>query len=264
MPEGDAVHRTARRLDRALSGHALERCDFRVPALATTDLTGCTVVSTRPLGKHILTRIAGEQEWTLHTHLGMDGSWRTLAPGARWSAPAHLVRVVLATARAQALGVALAKVELLPAIQEEAAFAHLGPDLMAPEPDLAEAVRRLAADPDRTVHAALMDQRTMAGLGNMWVAELCFLRGVHPLTQVRHAGDLDALVQLGRRLLLANKDGRRSTSTGDSRAGRELWVYRRDRQECRRCGAPVRVAMAGPGGRERAIYWCDNCQPLRS
>src|SRR5690349_25060129 len=102
MPEGDAVLRTARRLDRALTGGVLTRTDFRVPRFATADLRGEPVTGTTARGKHLLTRIG--DDWTLHTHLKMEGSWATLRPGQRWPKAAHTARVVLVTATAEAVG----------------------------------------------------------------------------------------------------------------------------------------------------------------
>lgn len=261
MPEGDAVLRTARKLERALSGQVLTETDFRVPQLATVDLAGGLVVETIPRGKHILTRIDAERSWTLHTHLGMDGSWRDYAPTQRWTAAASKARVVLRTERRVAVGFALKTVELLATESVTDAFAYLGPDLLGPDWDAQEAASRVEQHPETPIHSALLDQRNLAGLGNMFVAELCFLRGLSPFTPVSRAGDLLATVRLGQRLLSANVDTR--SATGSTRPGQEWWVYRRDRKPCRRCQTPIRVAMSGPGGLERAVYWCPSCQPER-
>ena len=260
MPEGDTVLRTARKLDRSLSGQQLAAADFRVPSLATTDLAGATVVETVSRGKHLLTRIrAGNDAWTLHTHLKMEGSWQVYPPGGRWRRPAHQARVVLTTPRATAVGFSLGIVELLPTPAEDAAVGHLGPDLLGPDWDEDEAVRRLLADPTRPVREALLDQTRLAGIGNMYAAELCFLMGLHPGTAVGDVPDLRRLVRRARQLLVQNAQRPVQSTTGDLRE--PLWVFRRDRQPCRRCGTPVQVAMAGPGDRLRAAYWCPSCQP---
>ena len=259
MPEGDTVWQTARRL-RALDGQALTATRFRVPALATTDLTGWTVVTTVSRGKHLLTRLsrAGTDELTLHSHLGMDGGWTVRARGERWGRPTHQVRVVLMTDARQAVGHEL-RLDLVPTAEEDRLVGHLGPDLLGDDWDPGEAVRRLAAHPDRPIAAALMDQRNLAGIGNVYKCELCFLLALDPHTPVGDVPDLERLVDLAARLLTANKDRPRVT-TGDLRRGRRTWVYGR-RGPCLRCGTPIAFAEIGPDGQERATWWCPRCQP---
>jgi endonuclease VIII len=260
VPEGDTVWRTARTLDRALSGHLLTGTDFRVPDLATVDLSGQTVTETVARGKHLLTRIGTH---TLHTHLKMEGAWRVFRPGETWRRPAHQARVVLSTETRQAVGFSLGIVELLPRDREDEAVGHLGPDLLGPDWDEAEAVRRLLATPQRPIGDALLDQRNLAGIGNMYKAELCFIAGVHPATAVDKVPDVLRMVRRARAMLELNKERAEQTTTGDLRRGARMWVYRRDRESCRRCGTRIRVEMQGDEGRERATYWCPSCQPLR-
>jgi endonuclease-8 len=260
VPEGDTVYRTARRLERALSGHDLVRSDFRVPQLATTDLAGSTVTETISRGKHLLTRIAADDDrWTLHTHLKMEGSWRVFRADERWDRPAHQARVVLATAERQAVGFSLGIVELLPTAEEHSVVGHLGPDLLGPDWDESEALRRLLAEPARPVGPALLDQTNLAGIGNMYAAELCFVSGVHPLTPVGEVPDLTRMVRRAKQMLELNKTRATQSTTGDLRE--PMWVYRRDQAPCRRCGTTIRVEMTGGAGRERATYWCPSCQP---
>lgn len=260
MPEGDTVWRAARKLDEALSGQTLTGADLRVPQLATTDLVGATVVETVSRGKHLLTRLdhAGDL-LTLHTHLKMEGAWRVLSPTQRWPRPAHQARVVLTTSRAVAVGFSLGIVELLETADESEVVGHLGPDLLGPDWDPDEAVRRLEQDPERMLHEALLDQRNLAGVGNMYAAELCFLTGRAPRSPVAQA-DLDRTVRLAHQVLVQNRTRPVQATTGDVRRGRNLYVYRRDKQPCRRCGTSIRVEMVGPSGRERAWYWCPSCQ----
>ena len=268
MPEGDTVWRTARHLDRALSGKVLAETDFRVPALATVDLAGRPVERTLSRGKHLLTRVGSEH--TLHTHLLMEGAWHLYRPGSRWRRPAHEARVVLRTEDWTAVGFALGIVELLSRAGEEQAVGHLGPDLLAPDWDEQEAVRRLLGDPARPIGAALLDQRNLAGIGNLYKSELCFLAGIDPGRPVGEVPDLPRLVRRAKQLLEANKERVEQVTTGDLRKGRHTWVYRREGQPCLRCGTTVRVRMdgddgaaAGVGGetgRERASYWCPTCQ----
>ena len=263
MPEGDTVHRTARLLDRSLSGQVLTRSDFRVPQHATADLAGASVVETVSRGKHLLTRVDGNdgESWTLHTHLKMEGSWRVYRPRQRWSRPAHQARVVLETARSVAVGWALGVVELLPRDREVDVVGHLGPDLLGPDWDEDEALRRLRQDPARPVGEALLDQTRLAGIGNMYMSELCFTSGVRPTTALADVPDLTRMVRRAKQMLETNKQRATQSTTGSLRE--PFWVYRRDRSACRRCGTPVVVEMLGQPGRERAAYWCPACQPDR-
>lgn len=247
MPEGDAVRRTAQRLDRALQDRVLTRSDFRVPRLATVDLAGQQHHGTRSRGKHLLTRIG---ELTLHTHLKMDGSWRIATPGGRLPGPTHQVRVVLGAGDVTAVGLQLGVVELWPTSEEAERLAYLGPDLLGPDWDLDEALRRLRTDPERDLFEALRDQRNLAGIGTIYAAETAFLGGVHPLAPVSAVRDLPRMLERTRQML--DQEWSRS---------RRMWVYGRARQPCRRCHTTVRVAKVGPPGRERPAYWCPSCQP---
>jgi endonuclease VIII len=259
MPEGDTVWRSARRLHQALAGEVLTRSDFRVPAYATLDLRGRRVTGIVSRGKHLLTRV--EPDVTIHTHLKMEGSWHLYRPGSRWRGPDHQVRLVLATAAWVAVGFRLGVVEVLPTAEEANAVGHLGPDLLGPDWDLPEAVRRLRRDPERPLGAALLDQRNLAGVGNMYQAEVCFLAGLSPWRPIREVGDLANLVGIARRVLSANLGRAVQTTTGDTRRGRQLWVYGRAGEPCRRCGAAIRAAPGGDHGGSRLTYWCPSCQP---
>jgi endonuclease VIII len=257
MPEGDVVWRTARQLDDALSGRTLTRSDFRVPRFATTDLTGRAVTETVSRGKHLLTRVDGGL--TVHTHLRMDGAWR-IRPSGGYLPRDHRIRLVLGNDSREALGYQLGVVEVLRTEHEARAVGHLGPDLLGPDWDAAEAVRRLRADPGRPAGEALLDQRNLAGVGNLFLTEMLFLRGVSPWRSVGHVEDLDALVELGRRLLDANKTRIGQVTTGDRAPGRRTWVYGRTGQPCRRCGTRIRRAEQGATGEERVRFWCPACQ----
>ncbi|MCW2766198.1 MAG: glycosylase [Nocardioides sp.] len=265
MPEGDTVFRTARLLDRSLSGRVLSRTDFRVPQLATSDLSGGTVVETVSRGKHLLTRVDGPtgsgERWTLHTHLKMEGAWRVHEPGQRWTRPAHQARVVLETDAAVAVGFSLGVVELLPRDDEDRAVGHLGPDLLGPDWDEHEALRRLHEDPDLPVGVALLDQRRLAGIGTLYRAETLFLTGVNPYLAVHEVPDLRKVVDLARRLLLANTERAAQITTGNLRRGEQHWVFERSGRPCRRCGTRISSGTQGPPGRERLSYWCPACQP---
>jgi endonuclease VIII len=263
VPEGDTVWRAAQRLDRALKGQVLTATDFRVPAFATWDLAGASVLETISRGKHMLTRLEGEQQWTLHTHLKMEGGWRVFKPGQHWSRPAHTARVVLTTADAVAVGFSLGVVEIVPREREPDLVGHLGPDLLGPDWDAPEAVRRLREQPLRTIKEALLDQSRLAGVGNMYANELCFIAGVEPHTTVEQAPDLPRMVERAHQLLDQNRHRAVQSTTGDLSRGRQFWVYGRAGRECRRCRTTIRQTMLGDEGQERSTFWCPSCQPLR-
>jgi endonuclease-8 len=263
VPEGDTVWRAAQRLDRALRGHVLTATDFRVPGFATWDLAGASVLETVSRGKHLLTRVEGEQQWTLHTHLKMEGGWLVFAPGQRWSRPAHTARVVLTTADAVAVGFSLGVVEIVPRDREPDLVGHLGPDLLGPDWDAAEAVRRLREQPGRTIKEALLDQTRLAGVGNIYANELCFIAGVSPQTPVEEVPDLARLVERAHQLLDQNRTRAVQSTTGDLSRGRQFWVHGRAGRECRRCRTLIRHELLGQDGQERATYWCPSCQTLR-
>ena len=262
MPEGDTVWRTATHLDKALSGQVLVASDFRVPSYATLDLSGRRVVETIARGKHLLTRIGdGDEAVTLHTHLKMEGSWHLYREGTPWRRPAHSARVILRTGDWTAVGFSLGVVEVLPRADEGSVVDHLGPDLLGPDWDLDEAVRRIEADPDRAVGEALLDQRCLAGIGNLYKAEALFLAGMTPFLSVAEVPDLAKVVNLARRLMLANRDSSMQVTTGVARRGEQHWVYQRAGKPCRRCATRVMSAMQGEPPRERVTYWCPSCQP---
>ena len=262
MPEGDSVLLVARKLRAALDGRLLTHADLRVPAHATADLSGRTVLEHDTVGKHLLTRLSGGL--TLHTHLRMDGSWNVVGTG-KWL-PRRLmpdVRVVLQTDGPTAFGVLLPVVELVPTDQEHTVVGHLGPDPLRADWNPAEAVRRLAEQPDRLLAAALLDQRNLAGLGNLWVNELCFLRGRSPWTPVGEV-DLPPLVDLAARALQRSVTvpGAYQVTTGNTRRGESHWVSGRSGRPCLRCGTVVRVEAETPGDPERRrTWWCPHCQP---
>jgi len=256
VPEGDTVFRTARRLHDALAGDEVTSFEIRVPGSATADLTGEHVREVVPRGKHLLLRIGAH---TLHSHLKMEGEWHVYRPGERWRKPGFTARAIVGTTRAEAVGFDLAMVEVLLTADEERVVGHLGPDPLGPDWDPAEAARRIAADP-RPVHVALLDQRNLAGLGNEYVNELLFVRGIPP-TALATAVDAAALVETGARMIRMNRDRPARTFTGDTRRGRQNWVYGRQGKPCLRCGTPIaRTALGAHPTAERVVFWCPRCQ----
>jgi endonuclease-8 len=257
VPEGDTVWRAARQLHEALAGRALTRSDFRVPRFATTDLTGRLVLESVARGKHLMLRVDGGI--TVHTHLSMEGSWR-VRPAAATFPGSYRIRLILANETWQAIGYQLGSVDVLRTAQEDQVTGHLGPDLLGPDWDPEEAVRRLGARPDRPVGEALLDQRNLAGVGNVYKSEILFLRGIHPRRPVAGIAEPAALVDLARRLLDANKDRVSRVTTGVPRPGQETWVYGRGGRPCRRCGTLIKKEPRGAHLDERVTYWCPHCQ----
>lgn len=258
MPEGDTVWRTAHRLHEALAGRPLTGSDFRVPQWATLDLTGLTVDDAVSRGKHLFIR-AGDV--SLHTHLKMEGAWQVYAPGDRWRRPAHTARVVLQNVEHQAVGFSLGLVEVLDRSGEDEAMAWLGPDLLGPDWSLDEALRRVSTDPDRPVFLALHDQRNLAGFGNEYVNELCFLHGLLPTRPIGRVDDIARVIERGQRLITANRERVQRVFTGNTRRGEQHFVFGRDRLPCRRCGTTIERGELGDDPiRMRNTFWCPNCQ----
>lgn len=251
MPEGDTVFRAAARLRPALVGKTLTTSDFRVPRYATVDLRGRRVDEITTYGKHLFFHVG---DVSVHTHLKMEGEWHTYAPGARWTRPAFTARLILATDDAQVVGFSLGTVEVVRLANEHTVTDHLGPDLLGANWDPDEVVRRLSAAPDTPIALALLDQRNLAGIGNIYRSEVCFLRRVNPKTPVGEIDDLPGLVDEARRIL---------TKAAHEPPWRSL-AYGRQRQPCRRCGTGIVVHLLAdnePTRAERGVYFCPRCQP---
>jgi len=257
VPEGDTVWLAASNLNKAIAGEALTGCDIRVPAFATVDLTGEVVRNVESRGKHLLHHVG---DLTIHTHLKMEGSWHLYRPGTPWRRPAHQARIILSTSDWVTVGFSLGVVEVVPTSEEDTVVGHLGPDLLG-EFDAATAVGRLGASPEVPVFVALLDQRNLAGIGNVYANELCFLRGMLPTRPVGEDTDVAATVALARKLLAANRGRVDRSTTGDLRAGRNAWVYGRAGRPCLRCGTRIRRGKLGPTPlTERDTFWCPRCQ----
>jgi endonuclease-8 len=262
VPEGDTVHLAADRMARALQGAVLTKTDFRVPQIATADLSGRRVLEVVARGKHMLIRMEGAI--TLHTHYKMEGSWHLYRHRERWRGPGFEVRALLETDDWVAVGFRLAICQLVPTANESDVIGHLGPDPLGPDWDPDSALENLSADLGRPLGDALLDQRVIAGPGNVYRCEICFLAGVHPQSPVGSVTDLSSLVDLTKKLMEANRSTGAQVTTGDRRPGFERWVYGRAGQPCRRCRTTIlREIQDAPGG-ERVTYWCPTCQPVSS
>ena len=296
MPEGDTIHRAARALHAALAGQRVERFESVFAHLTRVDadqpIAGRWVQRVEARGKHILmwldddsrppegrairhcpgeaeparSTIQGGASLVLRTHMRMHGSWHIYQPGQRWQRPRHELRILLETQPYVAVAFAVPVAEFVPAgtIDREGVVAELGPDLLSDTFDANEACARLAARPDMDVADALLDQRALAGIGNVFKSEVLFAARVSPFTLVGALAvdQLARIVAIAARQMRANVgdaaiDGRRTTNRLDPSA--RLWVYGRRGLPCRRCGAPIQRARQGPD--MRSTYWCERCQP---
>lgn len=254
MPEGDTVYRTANKLREALQGKTLTRCDVRVPRYAAVDLSGEVVDEVLSRGKHLFIRVGMA---SIHSHLKMDGAW--LVGGQIRRVPAYKVRILLATADQRAAGVDLGVLEVLERDRDHEAVDHLGPDLLG-DWDLDTAAANLTADPARPVSQALLDQRVMAGVGNVYANELCFLFGLRPSAPVSRIKDPRRMADRAQKMLWQNRNRVNRTTTGDTRPGNDLWIYGRVGRPCRRCGTRVESDRDHVTGTDRISFWCPTCQ----
>ncbi|QRQ79038.1 DNA-formamidopyrimidine glycosylase family protein [Glutamicibacter protophormiae] len=274
MPEGDTVYRATARLHRALAGKSILRSDFRVPSLSTVDLAGYAVAEVVPRGKHLLMHLqppaAADPEFnqpplTLHSHLLMEGRWDLYGQGERFRRPAHTARIVLSFDGVTAVGFDIAQVKLVPTAEETQLVGHLGPDLLGTDWDAPLAIENFRAHPHRGIGEALLDQRLMAGVGNVYRCEVLFLTRLHPLTPIGQVVNLGKVIEMSQRLLEVNKDRPRRVTTGVARTREPYWVYGRAGRPCLRCGEKILLLKiaAEDSGLERDCYFCPSCQPAR-
>jgi endonuclease-8 len=272
MPEGDTIFRAARTMHRALAGRAVVRFESVFPALNRIDadhpLAGRTIESVSSRGKHLLMAFSGDL--VLHTHMRMNGSWHLYRPGERWRRPRRDLRLLVATDAFEAVGFNVPVAELLSGrdLARHEQLGALGPDLLDPAFDRAEAIRRMRAHPHDAAADVLLNQRVAAGIGNVLKSEVLFVAGIDPFTPIERLGDerLEALIDVARRLLAASvlgraetlsvAIGRRTTRSLDPQA--KLWVYGRGGRPCRKCGAAIQVRATGTDA--RLTYWCARCQ----
>jgi endonuclease-8 len=274
MPEGDTIFRAARTLNRALAGRVVTRFESVFPALTRVHddapITGRTVESITAAGKHVLMRFSGDL--VLRTHMRMNGSWHIYRPGERWQRSRRDMRIVIATEAFEAVGFNVPVAEFLQgrAIQRQEDLRLMGPDLLGASFDEAEAMRRLRARGDAAIADALLNQRVVAGIGNVYKSEVLFLCGVNPFTSVADIDDerLRCLLTTARTHLHANvidptasivtyRGYRRTTRRADP--AERLYVYGRAGQPCRTCG--VHIEIRAQGRDARLTYWCPSCQP---
>ena len=281
MPEGDTILRAAQTLHRVLAGHTVTRFDSVYPAVTRiaedTPIVGRTIESVAARGKHLLMTFSGDL--ILRTHMRMNGSWHLYRTGARWLRPASDMRVLVATADAVAVGFNVPIAELLSRreLERHAQIRHLGPDLQAGaaggyqyEIDLPEIIARMRARGREPIAEVLLNQRVLAGIGNVFKSEILFEAGVDPFRPVsslsdaaleriaRIARDQMAASVLDRAKTLTPAIGRRTTRSLNPAA--RLWVYSRGGKPCRRCGTFIRSKKTGLDA--RLTYWCPQCQRM--
>jgi endonuclease-8 len=269
MPEGDTIFRAARTLHRALAGKQVVRFETALAQLSRVDddapIAGRTVTGVRSMGKHLLLEFSGDL--VLRTHMRMAGSWHIYRPGERWRRPRASMRVVVETADFQAVAfdVPVAEFGTARELARDPAVASLGPDVLAEDFDEDEAVRRLRERSALGIGDALLDQRALAGIGNVFKSEVCFAERVHPFTPVSALDDamLLRLVRRARRFLgmnvLASSGGGMVTTRRTDPSAR-LWVYRRAGEACRVCSKLIVIERRGP--QARSTYFCPKCQSV--
>jgi endonuclease-8 len=279
MPEGDTIYRSARALQRALGGKVVTGFETGLAKLARVNddssLVGRVVEKVESRGKWLL--IYFSQDLILVTHMLMSGSWHLYRLGERWRMGRGKMRVVIRTAEweAVAFNVPIAELYTARSLARSEQVPKLGPDILSAEFTVDGGVARLAAyaaeNPDAEIAVVLLNQRVLAGLGNVYKSEVAFAAGVNPFRAMRTITpkEMETMVDVAQRYMKVNVvDGKGEgivTYAGNRRTTRamdreeRLWVYKRDGQECRRCGAAV--MMRKQGSQARSTYWCPECQP---
>lgn len=274
MPEGDTIFRAARSLHRVLAGQVVTRFETAYAHLdrvnVDTPIVGRTVEQVHAAGKHILMHFGGGL--ILRTHMRMNGSWHLYRHGEKWWRGPQAMRVRIDTADwvAVAFNVPVAEFISERQLETRGPVRALGPDLLGVEFGREEAVRRIVASGARPIAMTLLDQRCVAGIGNVYKSEVLFMAGVHPDTPSSAVpqAELERLLDIARGLLADNVVEGTSPQIQTYRSLRQLnpasghddnvWVYGRRGKPCRRCGTPIEMRKMGIEA--RSTYWCPNCQ----
>jgi endonuclease-8 len=277
MPEGDTIFRTARSLGRAFEGKAITAFRSTYPKLTRYDddtpLAGQTVSRIESRGKWLLMHFSGGA--TLVTHLLMNGSWHIYRHGQPWQQPRFNMRIVLENRDYIAVGfkVPVAEMHTAQSLARDRRIPGSTIDVLSAEFDALEVERRILAHSSEEIGDVLLHQEVIAGVGNVFKSEICFVNAINPFTKVAvlQPEQVRALIEAAQRLVGANvlEDSgdtivtyrgqqRRTMHTSDPTAS--LWVYGRAGDSCRRCGEPVRRSLQGPDA--RVTFWCATCQPL--
>jgi len=277
MPEGDTIFRTARNLGRALSGQPVTVFRSTYPLLTRfnddTPITGQLVSSVEARGKWLLIHFSGGG--TLATHMLMNGSWHIYRHGERWQQPRFNMRIVIENTQYIAVGfkVPVAEMHTAQSLARDRRFPAPAIDVLNPNFDSAEAALRIQAHSSEEIADVLLHQEVLAGVGNEFKSEICFVTGIHPFCRVAALTleQIQSVVAASQRLLRANVlvdspdtlvtyagATRRTTHASDPTAS--VWVYGRHGEPCRRCAEPIRRRIQGPDA--RVTFWCPRCQPM--
>ena len=257
MPEGDTIYGAAQRIRHALVGKEIASIETPHPRYARDRwperLDGRGVRAVESRGKHLFIRFDGDL--TLHSHLRMNGWWGVYPRGRRWGKSPRRAWLVIRTAEHDVVQFDGPVLELMTDSRSriDRRIAQLGPDIMAGEFDEARFLQRLREDdPTRGIGDALLDQRNLCGIGNLWKSEACFLAGIDPWRPVSEVGDEEALraIRAVRPLMLTSGQGGGHV--------RDALVFDRTGRPCRRCGTTIRAR--GQGDDNRTTYWCPECQ----
>ena len=260
MPEGDTIYKAAAALRPLLVGQTIVAARARTPGPMIERVVGSRVEQITTSGKHLTVHF--DNGLALHTHLRMGGAWHRYRHGERWLRPPSQARVVLEVPEHV---VVLFNAPVAELVSERALARHpgltsLGPDLLAPVFDVEDALARLGAG-DVPIGEALLDQRVLAGVGNVYKSEVLFLERIHPWTRVCELGEsrLRAVLLTAERLLRANvASGAPRITTTDSKVRSPVWVYGRAGRPCFGCRGRVQVRRQG--NPPRLTYWCPTCQ----
>jgi len=277
MPEGDTIFRTARALSRAFTGKPITRFESSYAQLTAANdeapFTSQTITHIEARGKWLLIHFSGGS--ILATHMLMSGSWHIYKPGDRWQDKAANARIVLETADYLAVGfrVPIARIYTGQTLARERKIPRSEQDVLSPSFDAKAAVHRLMTHPNDEVGNALLRQDVLAGVGNVFKSEICFLLGLNPFRKVASISQAQAeeIVATAQRLLAANVledssdlivtySGKHRRTTNNADPAESLWVYGRKGELCRRCGTPIQRALQAPNA--RSTYWCPTCQPM--
>lgn len=250
MPEGDTIFRAAATLNRALSGSIVTKFETQLPTLAREDIVGRRIEFARATGKWLQIGFSGDL--ILLTHMLMSGSWHIYRPGERWQKSRYHMRVVIETGSivAVAFNVPIAEFHTAKSLARRHGLHQLGPDILAPDFDESGAVENLKNHPEVEIGVALLDQSILAGIGNMFKSEACFLAGVNPFEPIANLSTLRlaGVVSAARRIMVESVTSARG----------QLWVYRRQGEPCRKCGQPILSRKQGSDA--RTSFWCPDCQ----
>jgi len=260
VPEGDTIRRLAERINQRFAGQRCTRCVTRDPRLVGLDLAGSTLLGADAKGKHLLIRF--DDERTLFAHLRLDGSF-VVGPSA--DVPAWRRRVELWMDDGRLTGVDVPILGVVATANESSVVGHLGPDLCGPElPDLDVVVARLAEHPDEPLGGALLDQRNVAGFGNVYAIELPFIVGVSPLQPIGTIDGVPELLGLGAAVIRTNAQRGPQNTTGRRLHAADHWIYNRRGRPCPRCGTVLDGLDERHCPWRRVTVWCPGCQPLEA